>query len=472
MSLGEDFQRDYRRVATTAATSQLASDEAQAYCEKVQAQLDQVVDSLTRNAATNRPEASARGFAAEEYHIGTHNVEMSARGQQPEAHKGASFHDPADISFGEHHTDPVQVKYYDDPTVAARVLSQAKYDGMDRLVQPEMVEQVRAEALRLAEETRITDPEQAQRYLETAHRLTDRLDHGGQQSHPLSDARAQELVDQPRRDNLDLDREAAGLTPDDFVRLSDVGREALHAGAQAAAVGAAMAVAPVVVAAIQQAFRDGELDLEELGELARAAPAAVLRSGISGSITAGLVTATQSGMLGTTLTAVPPDVIAYTVVLSINCLQSSYRAATGEISWSQASTLMAKDGLALAGAFAGAAVGGAIIPIPVVGSMIGSMVGATVARILIDQSEGFLMGLAVSHGWTYFGIVSQDYTLPEQALRDAGFDVAELDKLDLDEVELDILELEEIDLDVLEVRGIEFRVLRRGLIGIGTVGYV
>lgn len=233
-----------------------------------------------------------------------------------------------------------------------------------------------------------------------------------------------------------------------------------------------MSLAPLAVTALQQAIRDGELDHAELRRLAHAVPGTVLRSTATGTITAALVTATQSGMLGATMATVPPNVIACAVVLSVNCLQTSYREATGQITWEQAAVVMSRQGLVLAGAFAGGSLGTALIPVPVLGSMIGSMVGASIAQLLLGQGDELLMGLAVNNGRTYFGCVTQDYRLPVQALRDAGLDVADLDGIELDGTQLESVDLDRVDLDLVEVDGKPFHVLRRGLIGLNTVGYV
>lgn len=104
--------------------------------------------------------------------------------------------------------------------------------------------------------------------------------------------------------------------------------------------------------------------------------------------------------------------------------------------------------------------------------MIGSLVGATVARMLIGQAEGFLMGVAVERGWAVLDIVNQDYALPADALRVAGWEPLDVEALDVEALDVEALDVEALDVEPLMINGVRVRMLRRGLIGVGTVGYL
>lgn len=468
----DPFERDYRRVATAASATQQAASQADQYATQVKEALARLQAEVVAASADRRDLHYAKGFTAEAWHSETYNVDAVRRGKVGDAwtpNETSQTTSAQDIVFGPAREDPVQSKYYKTAEDTAKAISHPDYH-MDKVVPSDQLDEVRSIAARLADKNSISRPEQADEYRHTAATTSDHLERDGASSRALTEAESRELTSDARDDER-LDMERWGLTPEKVVQLEDVAREALRAGGQAAAISAAMSLAPLVIAALKQAIKEGELDTAELARLAKAAPWTVLRSGVSGTLTAALVAAAETGKLGATMSEVSPSVIAYTVVLSINCLQTSYRAATGEISWTEASVIVAKDGLVLAGAMAGAHLGAFLIPVPLLGSMIGSIVGASIARILVQQGEGFLMGLAVRNGWTYFGIVTQNYTLPEQALRAAGFDVVDLDKVELDTIDLDTVTLDTVELDVPEVDGIPFQVLRRGLVSIGTVAY-
>ena len=82
------------------------------------------------------------------------------------------------------------------------------------------------------------------------------------------------------------------------------------------------------------------------------------------------------------------------------------------------------------------------------------------------------MGLAMSNGWTVFGLVTQDYTLPAAALKVAGWDELELDPLQVDALEVEPLAISPLEAEPWTVNEIELSVLRRGVIRFGHVAYV
>ena len=409
----------------------------------------------------------------EPWHAGTFNLDLARQGrlgQWNEAHLTAPG-SPADIAFGIAGADPVQLKYYGTAPASAFAISNEKYQDMGKVVPADQVDDVRRTAHRWADQFADSDPERAQRYQNTADIAADRLDRGGATSTPLTEEDARELWGDARNPE-GVDRNRWGLTPADQIRLEDIAGQALHAGMQAAALSTSMQLAPLVVAAISQSLRDGHLDFDDLGRMVRGIPAVALRSGMAGGISAALVTASRSGMLGEAATSVAPEAISATVVLSISCLQTAYRAASGEITWAQANVAMASNALVLAGSMAGGVLGQAVIPIPVLGTMIGSLVGATLARMVIGQASGFLMGVAVERGWTVLDIVTQDYMLPADALRAAGWEPLDMEPLDVEPLDMEPLDMEPLDMEPLMVNGVPVRMLRRGLIGVGTVGYL
>ena len=467
-----DFERDYRLVSDWVVSHEAAGASV-TYVDQIQHQCDVIAERVQEAARTGRSVDFGKGFVSEAWHVGTYNLDLARQGhltQGNEAHQTTPG-SPADVVFGIAGADPTQMKYYGTAPETAFAISNEKYQHMGKVVPAEQAEDVRHTAAGWADQFADRDPARAQQYRHTADTAADRLDRDGAHSRPLTEPDARELWQDARNDE-GVDRNRWGLTPAQQIQLEHIAGQALNAGMQAAALSASMQLAPLVVAAINQSLRDGHLDLDELGRMARGIPAVALRSGISGALSAALVTASRSGMLGEAATSVAPEAISATVVLSISCLQTAYRAASGEITWAQANVAMATNGLVLAGSMAGGALGQAIIPIPVLGSMIGSLVGATVARMLIGQAEGFLMGLAVERGWTVLDIVNQDYTLPADALRVAGWEPLDIEALDIEALDVEPLDVEPLDVEPLVINGVRVRMLRRGLISVGTVGYL
>lgn len=464
------FDRDYRRVITQLAALDSAADAAGGYVDSVESAINSLVDSVVLGTANTKGIDYAKGDAAEFWHAGTLDLDATRRGLESDVWTPRDT-SPSDIAFGIARADPAQVKYYKTAEDTARAISRPDYAEMTKVVPSDQLDGVKEEAARLASRNVDTRPLMSDSYADTARNATDHLSHGGAESRPLTESDSRHLVQEARQDG-DLSRKEWGLSPQQVIQLEDLAREALNAGAHAAALSAALQLAPIVITAIQQSLRNGELDLEELGRLCRAAPVAALRSGISGAVTAALVTATRSGMLGEALVAVPPGLIAATVVLAINSTQTAFRAARGEITWSQASLIIAQDGLVLTGSMIGGVLGQAIIPVPLLGAVVGNLVGATLARVAVGGGSTLLMGLAVERGWTIFGLVDQDYSLPPETLQAVGWELLDVDPLNTDPLDFDTLDVEPLDVEPFSPNGVSIRILRRGMIEVGKFGYI
>ena len=108
-----------------------------------------------------------------------------------------------------------------------------------------------------------------------------------------------------------------------------------------------------------------------------------------------------------------------------------------------------------------------IIPIPILGALIGNIVGALVARLVIGQANRVILGIAADTGWTFFGIVDQNYTIPDGILLECGWELLKVERL-----ECEMFQVQRLEMETLELEPVPFNVLRRGVVSFGKVGYV
>ena len=80
------------------------------------------------------------------------------------------------------------------------------------------------------------------------------------------------------------------------------------------------------------------------------------------------------------------------------------------------------------------------------------------------------MLFCIESGWTFFGLVKQDYQLPDEIIRKLGFDLYEVEEFIADEYQSDEYQFDEYQID--EYDGNFISVLRRGVIGVHQIGYV
>lgn len=461
------FRRDFRHIAHNLGSG-VAAGEAEAYAKRVEAVFEDVVAEMGRLADNKKGLHYAKGDVAEAWHAGTFNVDAVRRGADSSAFapRDAS---PVDVVVrgAKGPGEAAQLKYYRSAEDTAKAISHPKYKDLEQMVVPsEQVEGVREAAARLAARNAETRPDVADLYSRVRDKADDRLRLDGTESRPLSEREARDIV-KDMRQNGEVDRDALGLTPQQVIQWDDLLRETTTAAVRAAVLSAALQAAPHLVDIGRKVLETGELEVADFSPLARELPATLLRSGIAGGLSATLVSAAKMGALGTGLQSIDPTFVAAGVTLAISSFETSFLAACGEITWPVAAARISQDGLVLASALGGAALGQALIPIPMLGAMIGNIAGAVVARLVIDQVGGVVLGIAAETGWTLFGLVEQDHQVPPHLLVESGWSV-----LDVRKFQPSQLRIQKFQPMTLTPRTINFQVLRRGVVAFGRVAYI
>jgi len=118
------------------------------------------------------------------------------------------------------------------------------------------------------------------------------------------------------------------------------------------------------------------------------------------------------------------------------------------------------------------AVSQAFIEVPVVGYMIGSFVGSLVGSFTYSVAYKPAISFCVDTGFTMFGLVNQDYVLPEDVIREIGIDVFDYEQLEYDEFKPEGFQFSTFTLDKFEPEKIDMTFLRRGVIGINEIGFL
>lgn len=434
------FRRDFGR-STEYFVAAAAGRDVNEYSDRIQSEIDDCVQKM-RGMVDNAkdPNKWAKGDVAEAWHAGTYNVDVVRRGLYPRP-SAATPRDrsPTDVYVGvDGQGIGVQIKNHADAEVNRDAINHPKYDGHQKVVPEGQV-------------------------LDSGH--SDRIQAFEAESLPLKEAASRDLVKQLREAG-DVDRERFGLTVADRVQWEDVFREATTAGTRAAILGAVLQTCPYLLAIAKRTWETGELSAKEFAPLARALPTTLLRSGVAGGLSAAVMGAVRKGVLGSTR-QVHPTVVAAAVVLAMGAFRTSAKAARGEVTWPVAAKRISEDAIVLVAAMGGATVGQALIPILGLGALVGNIVGAAMARLAIDKVDSVVLGIAAETGWTVFGLVDQNYTVPGELLRASGWNV-----LDIITFTPRPLDVRRVRLRTIELKKIGMTVLRRGVISFGRVAYL
>ena len=287
------------------------------------------------------------------------------------------------------------------------------YGDMGGLIPSDKLEAAKQYALMCIERAKDRGlDEEVRRWTKVRDNLTDRIKtpEGIEGRPATNEEMRRKAVDVSNKKELDPADD--GMTTSQLIAASDIVKQSLKAGGTAAALSAALAVAPEIYRAIDYLIAEGEIDDERLKSIGTAACVGAANGFVSGSATAA-ITAAAMGSRGA-------NVIAALVVLTMEMCRNFYLAASGRIDSVEMASNMGQSVFSTVMMFGGAAVataltGGATFPV-----LIGSFVGGAVGSMAFKPVSSCVMKVCVDSGVTFFGLVEQDYEVPKRLLSRLG----------------------------------------------------
>ena len=126
----------------------------------------------------------------------------------------------------------------------------------------------------------------------------------------------------------------------------------------------------------------------------------------------------------------------------------------------------------LVGAHIGGIIGQALgFELPVVGYLLGSLIGTSFC-VIYNIGKKKLISFCVDTGFTCFGLVEQNYELPEDVLHEMGVETIPIPRTQVERVDVPRTQVRGIGVDTAEYETIDITLLRRGVIGVNKIGYV
>ena len=166
-----------------------------------------------------------------------------------------------------------------------------------------------------------------------------------------------------------------------------------------------------------------------------------------------------------------PHVVAAIAVVAVNAICNGIQIARGKKTGREFVDELTRDSFVAACALIGGGISQAFIEIPVFGYLVGSLVGSIVGSVAYSIGKQAVIAFCVDSGFTMFGLVEQDYTLPDEVLEEIGAAVFEYENFDYAAFDPDEFKYAEFSFDAFVPEQIEMVFLRRGVIGVSKVGY-
>lgn len=393
------------------------------------------------------------------------NAAESAKAQSIswfQKYKEYTYTNGSDISFEEY----CKIKGLTD----IDILNDPIYKGQIRIIPSDQLEDaIKWLENKIAKEE-LTRPEQVARYKETLENLRTVIKSpDGTTSVALTKEQAEELAKLAKEGKVKVyDTKFCNE-----LRMQEILGRSLKAGMTAALITFVLKMTPEILKIISGMVKDGVVDAEELKKVGLKALPATGESFLRGFIASSLTLAYETGKFGNLLNINPqmvPSVIGALTVIAISTIEDSIRLANGKIT-KEEFILNLNRSVFVSGCAIGAGILlQSLLPAIPFAYFIGNMVGTLIGAFGFKLIDNAFVSLCIDHGYTFFCLVKQDYSLPEELLKELGVDWTQVDEVYLDSITMDEVELESVDID--EVEGDYIKMLRRGVFKVHHVGYL
>ena len=449
------------------------------HIQQINDAIQKLSDDINNHAYKNLGIEQFKGYVAEEWHADTFNIDAVEKGSEHRAwtlHSTENGSVDIDTNFGKQYSS----KYMATPekTAAAqatfdRDAGVPKYHGQERLAPSDHLKGAIEEANRQAGRNILTRPEISESNEETAAHLTDSVaDSEGVASKELTTKEARQIAKEVKKDGFDPEKH--GYAKQDEFEFDYI-QSGLKAGLTAATITAIMQLVPEMYKAVDYLIKHGEIDLNQLKQSGKKVISASGESFLRGTTAYTIEVAIQKGMLGQALQSVDPSIVGAMVTIVMGTIKNSLLVASGKMKPKEMGAALVDSLVMSAGYLVAAKIGGAIVQalgweFPGAAYLLGSLIGCSIAAVY-NIGKKKLISFCVDTGFTCFGLVEQNYELPEEVLNDIGIDTIQIPRTQISRTPINSVSVFQ-GVDRSEYETVNITVLRRGVIGVNRVGYV
>lgn len=500
------FQKTAGAVAAAFEGGDFGTSRA-VYVDSVEDEISKLEESINAFYGDKTPVAQLKGDIAEFWHSGTFNVKAAAN---QSAHRtfvdrsnefgsvdvssnfgksfGLKYYKTGDESAkmqavsvfqrfkeyqGKGGTDSLDKFLSDRGYTSKDVLNDPIYAGQIRVIPTDQLKKATEWLTQKIKDEGVKRPEQVKRYQETLALLRDRIsDKEENESIPLSKEDAEKLARLAKEGKFDAE-EFAGISAPELLNMEMLVKASLKAGMTAAAISLVLRVGPEIFKAVDYLIKNGEVDAEQFKKIGFAAVTGASEGFIRGSVAAAITTCCKAGIFGTALKEINPGIIGTIVAVTMNTMKNAYQVSIGKKSRTELTTELVKDMLVSASSLALGFVGQVVLyELPVVGYLLGSFVGSVVGTFIYHAGYKAALSFCTETGVTLFGLVEQDYKLPDDIIKEMGLETFEFESFTTETFEPESFSFDTFDTETIQPDSLGIRMLRRGVIGVSKIGYV
>lgn len=481
-----------------------------AYIDSVEDEISKLEESINAFFGDHTPVKQLKGDIAEFWHAGTFNVHAAINDSAARAEVYRSNdYGSVDVALkrGEKAIKDFGLKYYSTGEDSAKqqaisvfqkfkqyqskggkdslekyladrhytsedVLNDPVYSGQIRVIPKDQLEEATSWLKHMIATEGARRPEQVKRYQDTLDLLRDRIaDNEGNESIPLSREDAEKLAAIAKEGKFSA--EEFDISAPELLNMEMLVKESLKAGMSAAVISLVLRVGPEIFKSIDYLIKNGELDADQFKQIGFAAATGSSEGFIRGTVAAAITTCCKSGVLGEAFKEIEPGIIGTIVAVTMNTMKNAYRVSVGKMSRTELTESLIRDMFISTSSLILGHVGQIILhQLPILGYMAGSFVGSVVGSFVYSTGYKTAVSFCAETGVTLFGLVEQDYKLPEDVLEEIGLERFDFDTFQVDTFEPESFAFDSFDAETIQPDSLGITMLRRGVIGVSRIGYV
>lgn len=469
---------EYMNVANENATI----SDINLHIQEINKAIDQLAKSINEHPSLNLGVEQFKGFVAEEFHTWTFNIDAIKKGSE---HRAFTLHktDYASVDIDTNFGKAYSLKYANLPKDAENYQSTlnpqtrtSKYHGHERLIAAEQIDEAKWWAERRANKDMFNRPDVAESHRETSKHLVGQVsDDEGVISKKLSIKESKEIAREAKDGGFDPEKH--GITRETYLTevRADYLNQALKAGLTSATITAITQLVPELYKAIDYLIKHGEINVKQLKQSGKQIISASGESFLRGSIAFGVQMALQEGLFGEPLKSIDPTVVGTVVSIVLGTIKNSLLVAAGKMTKKEMGIKFVDSLFISSGYLVSMKIGGAISQalfpeLPGIGYAIGSLLGCTIA-VAYNIGKKKFISFCVETGFTCFGLVEQNYEIPDEILNEIGITTAKVSRSNVKTSTVDKIQSNDV-VSRHYYETVNLTVLRRGIIGVNKIGYV
>ena len=365
-------------------------------------------------------------------------------------------------------------KFLSDRGFSDEDINSAIYSGQYRIIPKEQLEgAIKFLEQKIAKES-ITRPELVEKYSETLKMLKIKIkDSEGTESIPLSTDDAKKITGLSKEGLItEEELKKLGVSTEDIIKFEYILKESFKAGLTAVKISLILKLAPEIYKAIKYLIDNGKIDINQFKKIGIDCLQAGSEAFLRGSIAATITGACKAGLWGESLKTINPTIIGILTVFTLDIIKNSFKVAQGKMSRQELANEMTKEMFVLSFSLGIGFLSQTFINIPVFSFLIGNFIGSILGSFVYDNVYDIALSFCIDTGFTMFGLVEQDYKIPDYILKEIGIKTFDFKIFKPKTFKFKSFKFRTFDPKTFELKSFKMTILRRGVIGVSKIGYI